>query len=164
MRNQSEVVDRLETKLSESDREVAFFEDAYQREQDRVNHIKSDCKTSVIKKSKKTVWVSREILKMRREQERFQLKHTVHSGQRFRSEIRFRYNLCYCFSIRNYGGLSKYIAVGNDQGRVYIFSRNKDVLIELYTVCDSPVAAIISYLSVYKNENIVEERGYGKCR
>lgn len=94
MRNQSEVVDRLETKLSESDREVAFFEDAYQREQDRVNHIKSDCKTSVIKKSKKTVWVSREILKMRREQERFQLKHTVHSGQGFRSEIRFRYNLC----------------------------------------------------------------------
>uniref|UniRef100_A0A2C9U048 Uncharacterized protein n=1 Tax=Manihot esculenta TaxID=3983 RepID=A0A2C9U048_MANES len=97
VRNQSEVVDRLETKLSESDREVAFFEDAYQREQHRVNHIKSD--------------VKRQLLKSPR---------------------------------RRFG--------------------NKDVLIELYTVCDSPVAAIISYLSVYKNENIVEERGYGKCR
>ncbi|KAF2299911.1 hypothetical protein GH714_005940 [Hevea brasiliensis] len=56
---------------------------------------------------------------------------------------------------RDYEGLSKYVAVGDDQGRVYVFSRNGDVLIELYTVCDSPVTAMVSYLSVYKNESIV---------
>ncbi|XP_044475453.1 uncharacterized membrane protein At1g75140-like [Mangifera indica] len=56
---------------------------------------------------------------------------------------------------RDYEGHSKYIAVGDDKGRLYVFMRNGDISVEFYTMCDSPVTAILSYLSVYKNESVV---------
>uniref|UniRef100_A0A2P2J472 Putative membrane protein At1g75140-like n=1 Tax=Rhizophora mucronata TaxID=61149 RepID=A0A2P2J472_RHIMU len=56
---------------------------------------------------------------------------------------------------RDYEGHSKYVAVGDDRGRVYVFLKNGDVLVDFYTECDSPVTAIVSYFSVYKNESVV---------
>lgn len=56
---------------------------------------------------------------------------------------------------RDYEGHSKYIAVGDDKGRVYVFLRNGDVLVEFYTSSKSPVTAMVSYLSVFKNESFV---------
>ncbi|XP_010416376.1 PREDICTED: uncharacterized membrane protein At1g75140 isoform X2 [Camelina sativa] len=56
---------------------------------------------------------------------------------------------------RNYEGLSKYFAVGDSSGRVFVFLRNGDVLAEFFTTCDSPVTAMVSYMSVYKNESFV---------
>lgn len=56
---------------------------------------------------------------------------------------------------RDYEGLSKYFAVGDDQGRVFVFPRNGDVLVQFDTLADSPVTAMLSYLSVYKNESVV---------
>ncbi|KAF7138144.1 hypothetical protein RHSIM_Rhsim07G0237100 [Rhododendron simsii] len=56
---------------------------------------------------------------------------------------------------RDHEGLSKYFAVGDDQGRVFVFPRNGDVLVEFDTSADSPVTAMLSYLSVYKNESVV---------
>lgn len=56
---------------------------------------------------------------------------------------------------RDYEGLSKYFAVGDSTGRVYVFLRNGDVLVDFYTTCDSPVTAMVSYLSVNKNESVV---------
>ncbi|CAN1323454.1 Uncharacterized membrane protein At1g75140 [Linum perenne] len=56
---------------------------------------------------------------------------------------------------RDSEGLSKYIAVGDDRGKVYVFLRSGDVLAEFDTLVDSPVTAIVSYLSVYKNESVV---------
>ncbi|XP_058222788.1 uncharacterized membrane protein At1g75140 [Rhododendron vialii] len=56
---------------------------------------------------------------------------------------------------RDHEGLSKYFAVGDDRGRVFVFPRNGDVLVEFDTLADSPVTAMLSYLSVYKNESVV---------
>ncbi|XP_044512088.1 uncharacterized membrane protein At1g75140 [Mangifera indica] len=56
---------------------------------------------------------------------------------------------------RDYEGHSKYIAVGDHKGRVYVFLRNGDISVEFYTMCDSPITAMVSYLSVYKNESVV---------
>ncbi|KAI4336892.1 hypothetical protein L6164_015369 [Bauhinia variegata] len=56
---------------------------------------------------------------------------------------------------RDYEGLSKYVAVGDERGRVYVFLRNGDVSIEFYTALESPITAMVSYTSVHKNESIV---------
>lgn len=56
---------------------------------------------------------------------------------------------------RDYEGLSKYAAVGDERGRVYVFLRNGDVLVEYFTLSDSPITAMLSFMSVYKNESFV---------
>ncbi|TYJ28598.1 hypothetical protein E1A91_A06G011100v1 [Gossypium mustelinum] len=56
---------------------------------------------------------------------------------------------------RDYEGFSKYVGVGDERGRVYVFLRNGDVVVEFYTECESPVVAMVSYMSVYKNESFV---------
>ncbi|XP_020207266.1 uncharacterized membrane protein At1g75140 [Cajanus cajan] len=56
---------------------------------------------------------------------------------------------------RDHEGLSKYVAVSDERGRVYVFLRNGDVLVEFDTSLESPVTAMVSYTSVYKNESFV---------
>ncbi|GMH23382.1 hypothetical protein Nepgr_025225 [Nepenthes gracilis] len=56
---------------------------------------------------------------------------------------------------RDYEGLSKYVAVGDDRGRVYLFLKNGDVLVEFYTLTDSPVTAMLSYISAHKNDSFL---------
>lgn len=56
---------------------------------------------------------------------------------------------------RDYEGLSKYVAVGDERGRVYIFLRTGDVLVEFYTQSESPITTMLSYMSVSKNESFV---------
>ncbi|KFK41953.1 hypothetical protein AALP_AA2G193200 [Arabis alpina] len=56
---------------------------------------------------------------------------------------------------RDYEGLSKYFAVGDSNGKVYVFLRNGDVLVEFATTVDSPITSMVSYMSVYKNESLV---------
>ncbi|TKY57731.1 membrane protein [Spatholobus suberectus] len=56
---------------------------------------------------------------------------------------------------RDHEGLSKYVAVSDKRGRVYVFLRNGDVLVEFDTSLESPITAMVSYTSVYKNESFV---------
>lgn len=63
-----------------------------------------------------------------------------------------------CISVlpfRDYEGLSKYVAVGDERGRVYVFLRNGDALVEFNTMMVSPITAMVSYMSVHKNESFV---------
>nr|DAD36481.1 TPA_asm: hypothetical protein HUJ06_007122 [Nelumbo nucifera] len=55
----------------------------------------------------------------------------------------------------DYEGYSKYVAVGDERGRVFIFLSNGDVLVEFYTLSDFPITAMLSYLSVNKNESFL---------
>ncbi|XP_038885478.1 uncharacterized membrane protein At1g75140-like [Benincasa hispida] len=57
--------------------------------------------------------------------------------------------------IRDFEGHSKYVAVGDEKGRIYVFVRNGDVAIELPTVSESPITAMLSYTSIYKNETLL---------
>lgn len=56
---------------------------------------------------------------------------------------------------KDHEGLSKYVAVSDEKGRVYVFLRNGDVLVEFDTLLDSPITAMVSYTSAYKNESFV---------
>ncbi|KAI3504786.1 hypothetical protein L1887_26503 [Cichorium endivia] len=52
-------------------------------------------------------------------------------------------------------GLSKYIAVGDDLGNFYVFTRYGEVMLQFNTLTNSPITAMLSYLSVFRNETIV---------
>ncbi|KAM1012521.1 hypothetical protein ACFX13_043353 [Malus domestica] len=56
---------------------------------------------------------------------------------------------------RDFQGVTKYVAVGDERGRVYVFLRNGDVLVEFDTLLGSPITAMASFMSVYKNESFV---------
>ncbi|KAM7518251.1 hypothetical protein LguiB_017213 [Lonicera macranthoides] len=56
---------------------------------------------------------------------------------------------------KDFEGMSKYFAVGDGQGRVYVFLRDGDVMLEFCTLSNSPVTAMLSYLSFYKNQSIL---------
>ncbi|XP_071693087.1 uncharacterized membrane protein At1g75140-like [Rutidosis leptorrhynchoides] len=52
-------------------------------------------------------------------------------------------------------GLSKYIAVGDDLGNFYVFTRYGEVMLQFDTKTDSPIMSMLSYLSVFRNESVV---------
>lgn len=60
---------------------------------------------------------------------------------------------------RDFEGLSKYFVVGDDNGKLYVFLRSGDVSLEFDTFSESeessPVTAMVSYLSPYKNESMI---------
>ncbi|KAA0065245.1 putative membrane protein [Cucumis melo var. makuwa] len=59
------------------------------------------------------------------------------------------------FKMGDFEGHSKYVAVGDERGRIYVFVRNGDVAIELPMVSESPITAMVSYMSIYKNETLL---------
>lgn len=52
-------------------------------------------------------------------------------------------------------GVGKYVAVGDAQGRVYILLSHGEVLVDFLTLSTAPVTAMLSYLSVEKNETVL---------
>ncbi|KAJ0256477.1 putative membrane protein [Hirschfeldia incana] len=76
----------------------------------------------------------------------------------FTSAVKLNSDAITCLNVlpfRDHEGLSKYFAVGDSSGSLYVFLRNGDVLVEFSTECDSAITAMVSYLSVYKNESLV---------
>ncbi|KAL6559391.1 hypothetical protein OROGR_004508 [Orobanche gracilis] len=60
---------------------------------------------------------------------------------------------------KDHEGLSKYYAVGDDKGKLYVFFKTGDVSLEIDPSPDpdnaSPVTVVVSVLSVFKNETMV---------
>lgn len=153
MRNLSDIVSRLESKLQdlpkvapddEEKGKSAARRDYYESEQSISKQVQQDDKIrdrdnrgrglSVTKYS--PLW-----------SERFQ----------FVSAVKLDSDAT-CINVlpfRDYEGLSKYVAVGDERGRVYVFLRNGDVLVEFFTSMESPITAMVSYTSARKNESFV---------
>lgn len=55
----------------------------------------------------------------------------------------------------DYEGSSKYVAVGDEHGRVYILLSNGEVLVQFDTLSDTPVTSMLSYMSIWKNESVL---------
>ncbi|KAJ6874181.1 hypothetical protein NC651_032877 [Populus alba x Populus x berolinensis] len=127
VRNLSEIVARLEPKLSELPKEEGF-EVKTTGDGERVRT------GSVTKYS--PLW-----------SERFQFVSAV--------KLDSDATCIHVLPFRDYEGLSKYVAVGDDRGRVYVFLRNGDVAVEFYTMSSSPITTMVSYLSAFKNESTV---------
>ncbi|KAL4283615.1 hypothetical protein GQ457_16G013840 [Hibiscus cannabinus] len=154
VRNLSEVVSRLETKLSEpSEVDGGLSVDSSGsgfRKKDEVGLRKYDgrMKNQDIEAKDGEIGKGLSVTKYSPFwSERFQFMSAVKLG-----------SAATCINIlpfRDYEGLSKYVAVGDDRGRVYVFLRNGDVVVEFYTGQESPIMAMVSYMSVYKNESFV---------
>ncbi|PIN15512.1 hypothetical protein CDL12_11845 [Handroanthus impetiginosus] len=60
---------------------------------------------------------------------------------------------------KDFEGLSKYFVVGDNEGKLYVFSRSGDVSLEFNTFMEleesSAITAVVSYLSLYKNESMI---------
>lgn len=86
-------------------------------------------------------------------------KHSLFWSERFQfvAAVKLDSNAtCVNFlPFKDFEGLSKYFAVGDDEGRVYVFLRYGDVMLDFHTLSDSPVTAMLSYMSIYKNESIL---------
>ncbi|XWS25740.1 hypothetical protein CRYUN_Cryun27aG0093400 [Craigia yunnanensis] len=155
VRNLSEVVSRLESKLSESskvdDRHSVDSSRSGFGKKDEISQRKYDGKANIQEVEVRDGGERGRALSVTKFSpfwsERFQ----------FMSAVKLDSDAT-CINVlpfRDYEGLSKYIAVGDERGRVYVFLRNGDVVAEFYTKCKSPVMAMVSYMSVYKNESVV---------
>ncbi|KAJ6728899.1 hypothetical protein OIU85_019881 [Salix viminalis] len=156
VRNLSEIVATLEHKLSELPK-VASVDTEQNQEPERINQGKFDGKRLVQK-------VEEEGLEAKaRDGERVGAvsvtKYSPFWSERFQfvSAVKLDSDATciHVLPFRDYEGLSKYVAVGDDRGRVYVFLRNGDVVVEFYTMSSSPITAMVSYLSAYKNESTV---------
>ncbi|GMI96794.1 hypothetical protein like AT1G75140 [Hibiscus trionum] len=154
VRNLSEVVSRLETKLSESSKvddglSVDSSGSGFGKK-DELGLGESDGKAKNQDIEAKDGDIGRGLSVTKYSpfwSERFQFMSAVKLG-----------SAASCINVlpfRDYEGLSKYVAVGDDRGRVYLFLRNGDVGVEFCTEHQSPIMAMVSYMSVYKNESFV---------
>ncbi|XP_019175066.1 PREDICTED: uncharacterized membrane protein At1g75140-like [Ipomoea nil] len=86
-------------------------------------------------------------------------KYTAFWSERFQfmSAVRLE-SVATCINVlpfRDFEGLSKYVAVGDAEGWVFVFSRNGDVVVKFNTLTDAPITALTSWLSHYRNESFV---------
>ncbi|EXC07284.1 hypothetical protein L484_021191 [Morus notabilis] len=165
VKNLSEIVSRLESKLSEPSK------GAFSDEKRELEGLKMDLSEKENLDRIKTKYKRKSSIKV--EQEGFDDK--VPDGEKARAVSVTKYSPFWserfqfvsavkldsqatCINVlpfRDYEGLSKYVAVGDERGTVYVFLRNGDVQVQHQTLSDSPITAMVSYLSVYKNESFV---------
>ncbi|KAH7567289.1 hypothetical protein JRO89_XS07G0045300 [Xanthoceras sorbifolium] len=156
----SEIVTRLESKLSESSKVSSLEEHSLEalrlalQEREKISKKKYDDQM-LIKEVKEDDKI--------RDGERVKAvsvtKYSPFWSERFQfvSAVKLESDPT-CINIlpfRDYEGYSKYVAVGDDKGMVYVIMRNGDVSVEFYTMSASPIMAIVSYMSVYKNESVL---------
>lgn len=161
VRNLSEIVTRLESKLSDSSKRGLLADDE--------NRAVEAFKLDLLEKEKM------DQRKRKKSNEEDGLGDKIPDGERSRAVSVTKYSPFWserfqfvsavkldsqatCISVlpfRDYEGLSKYVAVGDERGTVYVFLRNGDVLVQHHTLSDSPITAMVSYMSVYKNESFV---------
>ncbi|XVE69913.1 hypothetical protein DITRI_Ditri10aG0029800 [Diplodiscus trichospermus] len=155
VRNLSEIVSRLERKLSESSK----VDDRHSVDSSGSGFGKKD----EIRQQKYVGKANIHEIEVRDGGERARglsvTKYSLFWSERFQfmSAVKLDSDAT-CINVlpfRDYEGLSKYVAVGDEIGRVYVFLRNGDVGAEFYTECESPIVAMVSYMSVFKNESVV---------
>ncbi|XP_022772777.1 uncharacterized membrane protein At1g75140-like [Durio zibethinus] len=155
VRNLSEVVSRLESKLSESskvdDRRSVDSSKSGFGKTDEISQRKYDVKANIQEVEVGDGGERGRALSV--------TKYSPFWSERFQfmSAVKLDSDAT-CMNIlpfRDYEGLSKYVAVGDERGKVYVFLRNGDVVAEFYTKCESPIMAMVSYMFVYKNESVV---------
>lgn len=167
VKNLSEIVSRLESKLSEPSPKGIFSEekreleglkelDLLEKENLDQNKRKYDRKNSIKVEQESFDDKVRDAEKGRAVSV---TKYSPFWSERFQfvSAVKLD-SQATCINVlpfRDYEGLSKYVAVGDERGTVYAFLRNGDVQVQHHTLSDSPITSMVSYLSVYKNESFV---------
>lgn len=156
VKNLTEIVTRLEFKLSApSPKVVTPDEDLILRLQEKEKH---DGQRSV-KQAQQQGSGSNKIGNGERARAVSVTKYSPFWSDRFQfvSAVKLdsQATCLHVLPFRDHEGASKYVAVGDERGRVYVFLRNGDVLVEFDTLSGSPIMAMASFLSIYKNESFV---------
>ncbi|KAJ7958051.1 WD40-repeat-containing domain protein [Quillaja saponaria] len=157
VRNLSEIVSRLESKLREPSKVAPVREKSRIQEKDKIGQRKYDDRRSLEEIQEEGF--EGKIRKGERAKGVLVTKYSPFWSERFQfvSAVKLDSDATcvHVLPFRDYEGLSKYVAVGDERGRVYVFLRNGDVLVEFYTLSESPITAMVSYMSVYKNESVL---------
>ncbi|KAG2666599.1 hypothetical protein I3760_15G071200 [Carya illinoinensis] len=157
VRNLSEIVTRLESKLPESSKVASTSDDKHNHVKDKIRKI--DHEAERLDKDFEDEGFESKTRERERGRAVSVTKYSPFWSERFQfvSAVKLDSNAT-CMNVlpfRDFEGLSKYVAVGDDRGRIYVFLRNGDVLVEFYTMSETPITAILSYMSVNKNESVV---------
>lgn len=153
VRNLSEVVARLESKLPEPPREKGSFT---KRTKGGDDDDDGDARSS--SKGVENGEFEGKIRDGERAKGMSVTKFTPFWSERFQfaSAVKLDFVVT-CINVlpfKDQEGLSKYVAVCDEKGRVYVLLRNGDVLVEFDTLMESPITAIVSYMSS-KSESFV---------
>ncbi|KAM5564850.1 putative membrane protein [Rosa sericea] len=137
VRNLTEVVARLESKLSETKVVEGLVSPKQENEKHGGQKVQQGERARAVSVTKFSPFWS----------DRFQFVSAV--------KLDSQATCIHVLPFRDHEGGSKYVAVGDERGRVYVFLRNGDVVVEFDTLLGSPVMAMASFLSIYKNESFV---------
>ncbi|KAL3835200.1 hypothetical protein ACJIZ3_009936 [Penstemon smallii] len=154
VKNLTELVSRLESKFPETPLEVKSLPLS------KPNH-----ETSVVEKIKEDEGLQSKDEIMPQEESRagagavLVTKYNAFWSERFQfvSAVKLS-STPTCVNILPYKdveGFSKYFAVGDDKGKLYVFLRSGDVSVEVDADDLSPITAMISFLLPYKNESLI---------
>ncbi|KAK7291179.1 hypothetical protein RIF29_06117 [Crotalaria pallida] len=150
VRNLSDVVAKLESKLSTGERSVI---------KEKVKKGDDDGESEISSEGVKDGKIEVEIQDGVRVKGMSVTKFTPFWSERFQFACAVKLDSdATCINVlpyRDNEGLSKYVAVSDERGRVYVFLRNGEALVEFNTSLESPITAMVSYTSTYKNESFV---------
>ncbi|OIW12045.1 hypothetical protein TanjilG_24443 [Lupinus angustifolius] len=155
VKNLSDIIARLESRIpeGESKSKKSLLEENIKKSDD--DDDKSKRSNEVVEESE----FERGIRDVERAKGMSVTKYTPFWSERFEFASAVKLDSeATCINVlpfRDHEGLSKYVAVSDERGRVYVFLRNGDVLVEFHTLVDSPITAMVSYTSAYKNESFV---------
>ncbi|XP_062022529.1 uncharacterized membrane protein At1g75140 [Rosa rugosa] len=137
VRNLTEIVARLESKLSETKVVEGLVSPKQENDKHGGQKVQQGERARAVSVTKFSPFWS----------DRFQFVSAV--------KLDSQATCIHVLPFRDHEGGSKYVAVGDERGRVYVFLRNGDVVVEFDTLLGSPVMAMASFLSIYKNESFV---------
>lgn len=153
VKNLTELVTRLESRVLESRTEISSLDDKF---------VHADRPTSDSKKHSENGFVDEGSVRDNKVEPLGAVSVTRHSlfwSERFQfvSAVKLdtKATSLNVLPFKDVEGLSKYIAVGDDLGNFYIFTRYGEVMLQFNTLTNSRITSILSYFSVYRNESIV---------
>ncbi|KAL4566351.1 hypothetical protein LXL04_030465 [Taraxacum kok-saghyz] len=153
VKNLSELVTRLESRVSESPIEIRSSNDKFIHEEKLRFDSEKVHENGIVDES------SLRDNRVERLGAVSVTKHSLFWSERFQfvSAVKLdtKATSLNVLPFKDVEGFSKYIAVGDDLGNFYVFTRYGDVMLQFNTLTNSPITAMLSYLSVFRNESIV---------
>lgn len=154
VKNLTDLVTRLESRVLESSTEIRSFDDKF---------VHEETVTSDPKKIDENGFVDegsvRDDIRVDRLGAVSVTKHSLFWSERFQFVSAVKLDTkATCLNVlpfKDLEGLSKYITVGDDLGNFYVFTRYGEVMLQFNTLTNSPITAMLSYISVFRNESIV---------
>ncbi|KAK9048648.1 hypothetical protein SSX86_032386 [Deinandra increscens subsp. villosa] len=151
VKNLTELVTRLESRVSESPTEIRSLNDNSVHEDKSVTDSDENGVVSEVSVT--------DAVRVERLGAVSVTKHSLFWSERFQfvSAVKLdtKPTSLNVLPFKDVDKLSKYIAVGDDLGNLYIFTRYGEVMLQFDTLTSSPITSMLSYLSAFRNESIV---------